>query len=215
MAGKRAETLLDTMRFIERFTLDRAWTDLTDQELFWEPLAGSWGVRRRSECRTPTPFGDGEWVVDFDFNIAGAAGEGETMEPLTTIGWLLWHVGSQPKRLTDLDFLGGPKTAATGWTSPYLSPHPVFTSADDAVATMRDGWRALRAALGRAADEELERSTNWWSYGESRPPTYGAQIVASTLNEVSHHGTQMCMLRDLYRWADGGRLAPRGERPPA
>ena len=27
----------------------------------------------------------------------------------------------------------------------------------------------------------------------------GAQVIASILNEVSHHGTQMCMLRDLYR----------------
>jgi hypothetical protein len=24
------------------------------------------------------------------------------------------------------------------------------------------------------------------------------QFIASVLNEVSHHGTQICMLRDLY-----------------
>ena len=30
-------------------------------------------------------------------------------------------------------------------------------------------------------------------------PAYFA--VTSTLNEVSHHGTQVCVLRDLYRWA--------------
>jgi hypothetical protein len=25
------------------------------------------------------------------------------------------------------------------------------------------------------------------------------QVVASLLNEISHHGTQVCVLRDLYR----------------
>ena len=40
----------------------------------------------------------------------------------------------------------------------------------------------------------------------------GARIVASVLNEVSHHGTQVCALRDLIagraeRSARGRRLA--------
>jgi hypothetical protein len=44
-------------------------------------------------------------------------------------------------------------------------------------------------------------------YGDGPgPPTTGAKIIASTLNEVSHHGTQVCMLRDLYRFAGGAAL---------
>ena len=46
------------MLFIEMFTLNRAWSDLSEDE-FWEPLPGSWSVRRREECRTPHPFGTG------------------------------------------------------------------------------------------------------------------------------------------------------------
>jgi hypothetical protein len=208
MGDKRADTLLHTMRSIEWFTLNRAWNGLTDEELFWEPFAGSWSVRRRSECPTPTPFGDGDWVADFDNDLALASDEGKAFEPLTTIGWLLWHVGSVPERLTQLDFLGGPKTAEGGWTSPYLTPHAVFTSAGDAVETMRAGWLALKGSLKAATDDQLERPTRRWGYGgEPGAITHGAAIIASSLHEVSHHGTQICTLRDLYRATSGRQLA--------
>jgi hypothetical protein len=120
------------MRFIEWYTLNRAWDNLSDDELFWEPVAGSWGIRRRAECQTATPFGDGDWVADFDDYLARAADRGEAVEPLTTIGWLMWHIGSMPGRLAQLDFLGGSRTARQGWTSCYLNVPPVFTSAAEA-----------------------------------------------------------------------------------
>jgi len=34
---------------------------------------------------------------------------------------------------------------------------------------------------------------------EPGPETPGTGIIAGVLNEVSHHGTQICVLRDLYR----------------
>src|SRR5688572_11107730 len=64
VAEKRADTILNLMLFIELFTLNRLWNGLTDEEMHWEPHAGAWGVRRRSECTTPTPMGTGEWVID-------------------------------------------------------------------------------------------------------------------------------------------------------
>jgi hypothetical protein len=202
MAGKRGDTLLNTMLFIELFTLNRAWQGLTDDELHWEPLPGSWGVHPASEARTATPFITGDWAVDFDADIA-AADEGRAFEPLTTIAWLMWHIGSAPGRLAELDFLGGDHTADSGWTSPYIASHPIFTTADEAVAAMRDGWRTLDRALRAASDEQLEMTTRFWGYGGvPGPETFGAQVVASTLNEISHHGTQICMLRDLYRLSD-------------
>jgi len=210
------------MQFIEWFTLERAWHGLSDDELFWEPVAGSWGVRRRGECQTATPFGDGDWVVDFDADLGKAADEGQAIEPLTTIGWLMWHIGSMPGRLAQLDFLGGSKTADTGWTSPYLTAHRVFTSATDAADSMRAGWRVLERSLQAATDAELERPTRRYTYSDEPGPltfgdkpgplTYGAAIVASTLNEISHHGTQVCMLRDLYRAMNGRMLSPERSR---
>lgn len=224
MPGKRADTLLKLMGLIERFTLNRAWDRLTDNELFWEPVAGSWGVRRRSECQTPTPFGDGDWVVDFDYDLAAAALEGKAIEPLTTIGWLMWHIGSQPERLAQLDFFGGSRAADSGWTSPYLTHHRVFTEAADALDSMRSGWRALEGVLKAATDNDLERPTRQYTYGDERPVhgllsagsapgplTSGTAIVAGTLNEISHHGTQVCMLRDLYR-ATNARVLSRGKQ---
>jgi hypothetical protein len=198
VAGKRAETLLEVMLFIEMFTLNRAWNGLTDDELMWEPTDGAWSVRPVAESRTATPFVTGSWEADFDAGLVTAAVEGNTVEPMTSIAWLFWHVGSMPGRAAELDFLGGEHTAASGWTSPYIEAHPIFTSAGEAVSAMRTGWRALDTALRGATDEHLERPTAFWGYGGPGPMGTGAQIVASILNEVSHHGTQIGVLRDLY-----------------
>jgi hypothetical protein len=200
MTGKRAETLLETMYFIERFTLGRAWGGLTDDELMWEPTEGAWGVRPVSESRTATPFVTGSMEADFDAQLAMAYRDDNATEPLTSIAWLFWHVGSMPGRVAELDFFGGAHTAASGWTSPYISEHPIFITADDAVTTMRSGWKALNTALRSATDEQLERPTRFWGYGGAGPMGTGAQVVGSILNEVSHHGTQICVLRDLYRF---------------
>jgi hypothetical protein len=199
VAGKRAETLLEMMLFIEMFTLDRAWNGLTDDELMWEPTGDAWTVRAATEHRTATPFVTGEWAADFDAELVMAADDGKRFEPLTSIAWLFWHVGSQPGRAAELDFFDGAHSAASGWTSPYIAAHPIFTTAADAVGAMRAGWRALGAALRSADDEQLERPTAFWGYGGPGPMGTGAQIVGSILNEVSHHGTQIGVLRDLYR----------------
>jgi hypothetical protein len=157
-------------------------------------------VQPRDKCQTATPFVVGEWAADFDADLAAAADEGKTVEPLTSIAWLFWHVGSQPARTAELDFLGGAHTAESGWTSPYIAAHPIFTTAGEAVAAMRAGWRALESALRSATDEQLERPTRFWGYGgQPGPMGTGAQVIGSALNEVSHHGTQIGVLRDLYR----------------
>jgi hypothetical protein len=199
VAGKRAETLLEMMFFIERFTLRRAWSGLTDDELLWEPMEGAWTVRPANERRTATPFVSGTMAADFDASVAMAADGGDTAEPLTSIAWLFWHVGSQPGRAAELDLFGGAHSPVTGWTAPYIAAHPIFTTAEEAVDAMRTGWRALTAALQSVTDEKLEQPTRFWGYGGSGPMGTGAQIIGSILNEVSHHGTQIGVVRDLYR----------------
>ena len=198
--GCRGDALREVMLFIEMFTLSRAWTDLTDDELFWEPMPGSWGIHPVEETETPTPFVIGDWAADMDSDLAL---DPDRFEPLTTIGWLFWHCGSMAGRTAELDFLGGERTTDSGWTSPYLAGHPIFTSADEAVTAMRDGWRALDGALRAATDEQLERPIRFWGYGGPGPEGSGAQVVASCLNEISHHGTQIGVLRDLYRLRGG------------
>jgi hypothetical protein len=205
MTGKRADTLLALMYQIELFTLARAWQDLTDDEFFWEPFTMTWSIRRHDQCRTPNPFGAGEWVADFEIPEP-------TPVPMTTIAWLYWHIGSMPGRLCDIDLLGGTRTMASGWTSPYLTHHPIFASAAEAVTALRDGWRRLREAIERADDDQLEVTSAGYTYA-AEPPRGGlcvpgppgaahpaTHFIAGTLNEVGHHGTQIGALRDLYAW---------------
>ena len=152
VAGKRADTLLELMHQIERFTLARAWEGLTDDEFFWEPFPTTWSIRRHDQCRTPNPFGAGEWVADF-------AIPEPTPVPMTTIAWLYWYIGSLPDRLCDTDVFGGTRTMASGWTSPYLTHHPIFTRSAEAVSQLRAGWQRLRGAIERADDDQLEVMT--------------------------------------------------------
>jgi hypothetical protein len=205
MTGKRAGTVLELMDRIESFTLARAWHDLSDDEFFWEPFTTAWSIRRRDQCRTPNPFGAGEWVADFEIPEPAPV-------PMTTIAWLYWHIGSVPGRLCDIDRLGGTRTMASGWTSPYLTQHLVFTSAAEAVAALRAGWRRLREAVERADDDQLGEAAAGYTYaaepprgghcvpgspGPAHPVTY---FIAGTLTELAHHGAQIGALRDLYAW---------------
>jgi len=202
MTGKRAGTLLEMMHPIEHFTLARAWEGLTDDEFFWEPFTTTWSIRRQDQCPTPNPFGAGEWVADF-------AIPEPVPVPMTTIAWLYWHIGSMPGRLCDIDFLGGTRTMASGWTSPYLTHHPIFTSAAEAVTALRDGWQRLREAIERADDDQLEVTTAGYTYaagvlplvvGPPGPAHPATHFIAATLTEVGHHGTQIGALRDVYAW---------------
>ena len=206
VAEPRGQTLLEMMFFIELYTLNRAWNELTDEELLWQPMPGCWTVRPLEETETATPFVVGTWAADFDADLVMAAIEGKAIEPLTSIAWLFWHVASLPGRAAQLNFLGGDHTADSGWTSPYIASHPIFTTAGEAVGSMRAGWRELDAALQSSSDEQLERPVRFWGYGGPGPMGTGAQVIASILNEVSHHGTQICALRDLYRLRAGASI---------
>lgn len=217
MTGKRAGTLLELMSHLEHFTLGRAWTRLSDDEFFWEPFVTTWSIRRRDQCTTPNPFGAGEWVADF-------AIPEPVPVPMTSIAWLYWHIGSVPGRLCDIDFLGGPRTLASGWTSPYLAHHPMFTGAAEAVTALRDGWQKLRGAIERADDHQLEATTAGYTYA-AEPPKAGlcvvgppgaarsaTHVVTGALNEIGHHAAQIGALRDGYAWrrSAAGRLRAIG-----
>ena len=55
------------------------------------------------------------------------------------------------------------------------------------------------------------RPVRFWGYGGPGPMGTGAQVIASILNEVSHHCTQMGVLRDLYRLRVGASIERRAE----
>jgi hypothetical protein len=193
MVDTRADVLVNWMGLIRRSTLERALAGLTQEEFDWEPHPGAWGVRSRAACTTADPGGaaDGEWVVDNDWSIALAAYHGEGIEPMTTIGWLLNHFGAAPGLAADLAIVGGP-TVPTPEGYQRMWGHTIIPTADEAVARFKEGWSALRTALRTTTDEMLERQY------EGHPWKRGDLAISALLNEVSHHGTQICMLRDLF-----------------
>lgn len=191
--GPRADVLLNTMLVIDMFTLGRALTGLTQEEFDWEPHADAWGIRRREECTTPNPTGieGSEWVSDNDWAIAEAADRGEAVEPMTTIGWLLNHFGAAPGLAAASEIVGG-AMPATPQSYEQMWGQLIIPTVDEAVARFRDGWSALDRALRSSTDLTLERDY------EGHPWRRGDLAVTALLNEVSHHSTQICVLRDLF-----------------
>ena len=58
---------------------------LTDEEYFWEPVAGCWSVRRRGVSTAPIAVGAGEFTFEFAYPAPDPA-------PVTTIAWRLAHM---------------------------------------------------------------------------------------------------------------------------
>lgn len=197
MAGKRAAVLHTWMTLIDRYTLGRAFYRLTQAEFDWEPHPGAWGVRRRESCETPNPSGDVEcdWVCDQDWSAQMSAwpmnSDGEPNEPMATIGWLLNHFGAAPGLTAQMTFVGG-TLEPTDEVYRRMWGYTVIPTVDEAVTRFRDGWAALDAALGNASDDMLEQGC------DGHPWKRGDRAIAALLNEVSHHGTQICTLRDVY-----------------
>ena len=159
-------------------SLRRILTGLSDEEFFWEPVAGCWTVHRRSESRGVGADGSGEWVIDYDPTEPQPA-------PFTTVAWRTLHIASINYLYWDYAFgsaslsfdleLPGDVTEATDWL--FASHQPLL----DALAALND------------TDLDKLVPTNW---GEQWPVH---QILARLINEQVHHGAEISLLRDLYR----------------
>jgi hypothetical protein len=194
--GPRADVLLNTMMVIDIYSLGRALHDLTQEEFDWEPHEGAWGIRRREECRTPNATGTpgSEWVSDADFEVEAAHDRGEVVGPMATIGWLLNHIGAAPGGVAELTIVGG-SVEPTPEVYERMWSRSIIPTVDEAVARFRRGWSALDQALRSSSDDALTRRY------EGHPWQQGDLAVTAMLNEVSHHATQICVLRDLYAHA--------------
>jgi hypothetical protein len=176
-------------------TLRRVLAGVSTKEFFWEPVAGCWTVHPRSEDRGVTVDGSGQWVIDYDPAQPQPA-------PFTTIAWRTIHVASVNYLYWDYAFgsaslsfdleLPGDVAEATDWL--FASHQPILD------------------ALDGLTDDGLDRvvPTNW---GETWPVH---RVLATLVNEQVHHGAEVSLLRDLYRYR--GSLQQREgtrERLPA
>ena len=172
--GVKAE-LLGLSRFSAERTVARL-DGLTDDELLWEPVPHCWSIRLR----------DGVPVADW----APAA----VTTGFTTVGWRLWHVTTNYAGARNASWLGLPHVPDADLVGGAAPP----MTADDA-----------RDRLQRAVDwchEVLEATTDEL-LAEPMGPIAGeyegytkASLLTHELDEVIHHGAEIGVVRDLYRW---------------
>ncbi|MGH9132604.1 MAG: DinB family protein [Ilumatobacteraceae bacterium] len=161
-------------------SLDQTWTQLSERlvgltvdEYLWEPVANCWTVR-------PEPDGGGS--VDAHDTEADPA-------PVTTIAWRMWHIAvdcldSYSHRLFD-------RTGA-GLSGPAWVVEPA-----EAMSRLERAWRVFRGGLADGGSDRLFDllGPSWGPYAEST-------VLALALHaqrEVTHHGAELGLLRDLYR----------------
>lgn len=155
---------------------------LSDEEYFWEPVAGAWNVRPRASSSAETLWGTGEWAIDFVYPPPEPA-------PVTTIAWRLSHV---------LVGVLGARIAG------HFGGEPCDYGSYDYPGTAGEALRRLDALYERW----LEGVRSWRGdalaapVGDAEPPQYAdaprATLVLHINRELIHHGAEIALLRDLY-----------------
>lgn len=170
--------------------LDRHWTaqlrprleGLSDEEYFWEPVPGSWNLRRRVTGDPALPVGnEGDVTIDGTHPAPQPA-------PVTTIAWRLAHiiVGCLLGRVHG--HFGGP--AVDDNTHTYAATAgEALEQLDSAYAAWVDGVRSWGVA---GLDEPCGSSEGPFA---DEPRTV---IVLHLNRELIHHGAEIALLRDLW-----------------
>lgn len=151
---------------------------ISQDEYLWEPVPDCWTVR---------PDGAGGWQVDRAWPEPEPA-------PVTTIAWRLWHIASD---------------CVAGYTKGGLGPWPLevdekgwYGDVGDALRATDTAWTAFREGLGALGEEGM-----WRPLGERWGP-YAADpwagLVLHAQDEISHHGAEVALLRDLYAHRPAG-----------
>ena len=179
MAVNWTGEILAQLQFYWEYSLWPRLEGLTDEEFFWEPVPGSWTVRR-----TPT----GRHQPD------SAVPEPEP-PPVTTIAWRLGHIAVDLLE-TRLNWHFGDRTATReniDWPA----------SAVEARQRLRHAYQTWSGHIRRLDDEALAAPVS----SAEAPQWAGFPMVALVLHvnrEIIHHGAEVAVLRDLYRAGHGG-----------
>jgi hypothetical protein len=147
---------------------------LTDDEYFWEPVAGCWSVRSGA---------DGVFRSD-------GAGTHPEPAPLTTIAWRLAHI---------IGLVGADRNAT--WLG--LKPASPWAG-DGEPATAQAATERLDQAYGRfrSAITEVEPAAllePLGPIGGAYARDTRLAFVLHELDELIHHGAEVGTMRDLYR----------------
>ena len=161
------------------------WDGLTDEEYFWEPVPGMWSVRPRGTSKAETAFGSGDFTCDYAWPEPDPS-------PVTTIAWRLAHlqVGIFGQRAAS--HFGGPEISYKTYDYPG--------DAATALSRLDEAYSAWAAGV-RALDPEALTRPIGPAEGPFAEEPMGA-LVLHINREALHHGAEISLLRDLYRWRD-------------
>jgi len=144
---------------------------LTDAEYLWLPAGDGWTIH-------PDPTRPGRWTYDYDFAPPAPA-------PVTSIAWRLVHIIADNEIYWEYAFGPGRRTFPD-----LIVPKNVA----EALVAWQDSRTPITAWLADATEDDLT---------EPRPshlgdPKTAGEVVRILLDEQTHHGAEIALLRDLY-----------------
>jgi hypothetical protein len=175
--------LIDQLEFYMDAHLRPRLEGLTDDEYFWEPVAGCWSVRRGN---------DGRWFIESSWSDPEP-----TPPPVTTIAWRLCHIAVEGIATRASAFFGD--GSLPDGLSMFDSRHepPVPGSARDAIRLLNDAYEHWRDGLAGLDDDAFLEPLG--HAGDAFADDPMAALVLHVNRETMHHGGEVGVLRDLYR----------------
>ena len=155
---------------------------LSDEEYLWEPVPGMWSIRPRGTSTAPMSVGGGAYTQDYDLGADPAS--------VTTIAWRLGHLLTGVFGMRVASHFGGPHVTYDSYDFPG--------TAADALARLDAVYGAWLAGVRGLDADGLARPCGPAEGPFAQYPM--ASLVLHINREALHHGAEIALLRDLYRW---------------
>jgi hypothetical protein len=168
----------------------RRLAELTDQELVWEPAPHCWSIRERPDGSVRVDWaphiGDGEVTDAGLVRTTSTGGTARQPPPVTNLAWRIWHLTEVYGRSQNERVLTGREVDEV-----EVAPRRTATAAVADLSAAHGVWRAVLASM---TDEHLHEPLVGWRRGA---PTKVGYVMAM-IDEFTHHGAELGVLRDLY-----------------
>ena len=163
---------------------------LTDEELVWEPAPHCWSVRQRSDGSVRADWapyiGDGE-ITGSGFQRKTSTGGNATQPaPFTNIAWRISHLTGGYGSAQHAYVLLGREVEQVTWPPRHL--------AAAALEDLELAHRRWRSVLEQLTNDMLEEPAT----GATDPRRTKVGRVMYMIDEFTHHGAELGVLRDLY-----------------
>jgi len=179
------DLLADQLAWHWRHQLRPRLDGLTDHEYRWEPVAGCWNVRPRGTSTAPIVGGSGEFTVDYAYPAPDPT-------PVTTIAWRIAHLV--------VAVLGARVAAHFGGPPIDYATHDCPGDAAGALAQLDQAYAGWTAGVRGLGTSGLHRPCGPAEGERGEHPM--ATLVLHINREMLHHGAEIALLRDLYRWRE-------------